>query len=215
MYKEHITYQPKTAVIDLPHNGYVDWLLRSDSIEYLMKVFKTADSPSKEISESMSALLNLRKYTRISDSPWLHIGDGAMARTAQVFALFSKAINYSIDPLLKTPGYLQGLMDEHEIKKVVLFKSGFENVLDFCIPLRYNITCVHAHVDTEEVDKKFPNWTFLYSNPCCYPEKQTFSDDYMHDNNIINIVDKIDLGILSERRRVLIYKKNNPTPKIY
>ncbi len=204
----HITYTPRTAVIDLPHNGYIDWLLRSNSYEGLMRIFKTADSPSKEISESMSALLNMRKFVKISDTPWLHIGDGSMARTASVFAFFSKSENYSIDPLLKTD-ILFDWIAEHNVQRLHLLKSRIEDSDMWILPPTYNITCVHAHVNLEDIDKHCPGWSYLYTNPCCHPNQQTFNNDYMKAKGIITLVDKLDLGISSERRRVVIYKKIN------
>ena len=201
----HITYNSQTAVINLPHYKYVDKVLRSSSYEELMWICMNPDSPTKEISESYGAFSNLKRFTRINDNNWLHIGDGSMARTAAIFTMFSKSENYSIDPNIAIPGKLETWINKHNIKRLYPVKSKYEEA-DLQLD-NYNIVCVHAHVDLEEVDSKFPNWTYLYSNPCCYPQKQSFSDEYMKEHNIVLLLDKIDLGILSERRRVLIYKK--------
>ena len=206
-----ITYNSQTAVIQLPHNNYVDKVLRSTSFEELWPLFINADSPSKEISESYAAFSNMKKICRVSDQTFLHIGDGSMARTAAIFALFSKSANWSIDPQLNMDK-LQAWHKKFGILGVYFEKSKFEDVDVSKIPSEYSIICVHAHVDLMEVNEKFPNWRYLYTNPCCYPAKQTFSENYMRANSIYRIVQKIDLGILSERRVVEVYAKHTPHP---
>jgi len=47
----------------------------------------------------------------------------------------------------------------------------------------------------------------MYVNPCCNPQTQSFTKNYMEENNIIEIVNKLDLGIGSHQRNVFVYKK--------
>lgn len=200
----NLLYKSRTVVVNLPHTRYVDRVLRSDSFEQLRHLFMNADSPAKEISESMGAFNNMRKFINMNNKTWLHIGDGAWGRTAAIFTMYSKSINYSIDPNINF-GRLHGWMYDYKIRGFHPIMSKFQDVSE--PEGGYCITNVHGHVDLKEVDQHFPNWRYLYSNPCCYPSTQTFPDDYMKERGIVCIKDDIDLGILSERRRVLIYKK--------
>ena len=203
----NLIYNNQSATINLPHNRYIDKLLRSDSFEILWKRFIKTKSPTKELSESYAAFSNLKKVCMVRDYRWLHIGDGAHTRTASIFALFSKSINYSIDPKINIDSFTDW-NEKYNISNLYAVKQKFENFeLDFNQP--YGISCVHAHVSLEEVDKKFPHWNILYTNPCCFPLTQTFSNKYMMENGIRKIVDKIDLGIVSHKRQVVIYQKDN------
>jgi len=199
-----ITYNNQSATIALPHNKYVDRVLGSNSFEELWWRFKGADSPSKEISESYAAFSNLKKQCIIKDYSWLHIGDGAYTRTAAIFTFFSKTKNYSVDPLINEERF-HLWREKYDVQNIHISKTKFENFEhDFKSP--YGITCVHAHVDLEDVDKKFPDWAFLYTNACCFPTKQMFSQKYMLENKIIKMIDKYDLGITGHERRIVVYK---------
>jgi len=217
--KQNIVYSNTEATIQLPHYKYVDRVLASNSFEELWWRFKDAESPTKEISESFAALVNLKKVCIIDNSDWLHIGDGAYTRTAAMFAFFSKSFNFSIDPQLNTDKFLYW-KQKYSVKNIWVFKSKFENILNVTIkesqPLidlntfdrkPYSICCVHAHINLEKVDQQFPEWRYLYSNICCLKNYQTFSDKYMRENDIVKIAEGIDLGILSHQREFVIYKK--------
>lgn len=203
----HVTYNSQTAVINLPHNKYVDRVLRSESAPVLLEIFKQVESPSKELSESYAAFHNLKKFVHVGDSEWLHIGDGSMARTAAIFAFFSKGTQSSIDPALNLDKVHEWI-NKYDVERLDIYKSKFEDLYTPKNNRKYNICLVHAHVNVEEVDKKFPNWEYLYTNPCCHEQQQIFSKKYMQDHNIECLLDKIDLGILSDKRRVVIYRKH-------
>lgn len=207
-----VTYNSQTAVIQLPHTLYIDWLLKRNCFEELRELFTDCDAPAKEISESYSAYHQLKKICNIFNLNWLHIGDGSRARTGALFTFLTKSDNISIDPNIRLD-ILQTWNEKWNVIGLDFWNCKFE---DFDIEYlksffdnskKYSITCVHAHVDLEEVDKKFPNWKYLYTSVCCYPSKQKFSKEYMKDNNIIEIVNKLDMGIISERREFAIYKK--------
>ena len=204
-----VTYNSQTAVIQLPHTLYVDWLLKRSCFEELRELFIDCDHPAKEISESYSAYHQLKRICKISNLNWLHIGDGSRARTAALFTFLTKAKNISIDPNIRVD-ILSNWRDKWNVNNFDYYNCKFEN-FDYQenSDKEYSITCVHAHVNLEEVDKKFPNWKYLYTSVCCYPSKQKFNEEYMKDNNIIEIVHKLDMGIISERREIVIYKKLN------
>jgi len=199
-------YNSSSVTVQLPTDKYIDYLMRMNCFEELLELFKDADSPTKELSESCSALKKLKKHTIISDSNWLHIGDGSRARTAALFSLLTKSLNISIDPLIRTD-ILEEWVDKWEVKRFMYEKGKIE---DFKLPKNinsYNITCVHAHVDLHEIDEILPNWNYLYTSICCYPQKQKFSKNYMTNNNIILLENELDLGIKSEKREYAIYEK--------
>jgi len=221
MKDKNITYNNQTAVINLPHHKYADRVLRSNSYEELFWRFKDAESPIKEVTESYAALSNLKKICIISNANWLHIGDGAHTRTAAIFAFFSKENNnFSIDPALNIEKF-DAWQKRYNVSGIIPVKKKFQDFShrDMCELLNtsfiptYNICCVHAHVKVEEVDKQFPYWTYFYTNICCLPAQQSFSEAYMKEHNIVEILRKQDMGILSHQREVIIYKKlkgNNP-----
>jgi hypothetical protein len=204
--QELIRYNSLTAIIQLPKHDYVNWMLKRSCFEELWELFRDCDDPAKEISESYSAYHQLKKICRLDNLKWLHIGDGSRARTAALFTFLTKSENISIDPNIRQD-ILMKWQDKWQVKRMYYLDERFE---DSKIHIdNHSITCVHAHVNLEEVDKKFPNWKYLYSSICCYPNKQKFSKEYMEDNWIIEIVNKLDMNILSERREFVIYKKIN------
>jgi len=224
----NVCYNSQTAIVNLPHSRYIDKVLRSDSFEELWWRFKDADYPSKEISESYAVFSNMKKVCIINNFNWLHIGDGGYTRTAAVFAFFSKTLNISIDPMINVNKFFDW-STTYDVKNIMIEQCKFENLTEENL-LRfinetsvhrndvkgnfqnkpYNIALVHAHVKLDEVDKQFPNWKFLYTNPCCMPQTQIFTKKHMRENNIIEIVNKLDLGISSHQRNVVIYKKLKP-----
>ena len=190
----------------IPTNRYVDRVLTSNSFEVLYNRFKTAESPTKEISESFAAMYNLRKVCRIDDYTWLHIGDGAHCRTAAIFAFFSNSLNYPIDPKIDVDKYTEWV-NKFNVRNIIPFPIKYETLLNPFKDEKIGITCVHAHVKLNEVDKKFPHWNYLYSNVCCHYDQQTFSENYMKQNNIEKILEYHDYGILSKKRFIVVYQK--------
>lgn len=221
MNQTFVEYGAKAVHVLLPSNKYVDKVLRSKSFEELWPRFIDAESPTKEISESYAALFNLKKICNVEANTWLHIGDGGYTRTAAIFAFFTKSLNISIDPALNINKY-EDWWNKVNPKGILAYASMYENLseaeVDTLVKLKmveddkayfpkYSICLVHAHVNIHEVDKHYPNWQYLYTNPCCNPETQMFKEDYMKEHGIVKVVDKLDLAILSDKRRVSIYKK--------
>lgn len=211
MKNDIIQYKQQSGYISIDvktfHWKYADKLLRSRSFEELWHLFKDAESPLKEMTESYAALKHMRSIIAPNHKTFIHIGDGARARTGALFAFHSRSFNISIDPVIHMNKINQwinkyNVFNFHPIDDKYE-KQTFINEIDDPI----NIICVHAHVDLEEMDQKIPAWKYLYSNPCCYYEKQTFSEEYMKNNSIKLIKNTIDWGILSEKREIFIYKK--------
>lgn len=199
-------YNSQTAIIPLPHTGYLDKVLGSASYEELMWRFMDAEHPAKEISESYAAFSTLKRVCRVNHYNWIHIGDGAYTRTAAIFAFFSKSFNYSVDPVLNLEKFNKW-REKWNVLGICPHKGGYETFPEDAVlkDKPYSICCVHAHVKLEEVDKHFPNWHYMYTNPCCFESQQKFSEKYIDENSIRCIVQNQNLGILSERREVCIY----------
>ena len=193
-----------------PTNRYVDRVLTSNSFEELHSRFKNYKRPSKEISESFAAMANLRKVCRVDDYTWLHIGDGPHFCTAAIFAFFSKSCNWSIDPKLDSASFYWW-MGKFNVQNCFPYGFKYEEFSKECSHFiekeKIGITCIHAHVKLNEVDKHFPKWSYLYSNVCCFKDQQTFSEEYMNQNNIQKLLEYDDYGILSEKRHIVIYQK--------
>lgn len=84
--------------VPIPRLTYLKQIMRSDSFDALWPLFKMANDPCKEFTESYAAMHHLRAWQRTPITV-LHIGDGAHARTAALFSFMTKHWNVSIDPV--------------------------------------------------------------------------------------------------------------------
>jgi len=204
--------------IKVPHMKYVDKVLTRHSYEEMMWLFGKSNEPSKEISESYGAFHNLKKVTdlyeeNIQDYDWFHIADGRYTRGAFLFTMMSKSRNISIDPAINME-FVQNIVNKYSIRNFEFYNQRFEDYIadfqgEFRNPKQYGIVCMHAHVDLKEVDRLFPDWTYLLTCPCCFPKKQTFSQKYMAEHGIEEVMRRDDYGILSALREVVIYVKGD------
>lgn len=99
---------------------YLDRLMRRRSFQALWPLFAKAPKPAKEMTESFSALCHLRPLM-LKGRPCrvIHVGDGAHARTAALFALKSEAENISVDPLLNEP-LVEAWRARYEVRRDLL-----------------------------------------------------------------------------------------------
>lgn len=204
-----------TLKIPIIHTRYIDKVLSSNCFEELRHLFINADSPTKEISESFAAyrhIINTIGHKALNDSTVLHIGDGSMCRTGALFTMFSRSTNYSIDPVVAVPKMQKWMLDWN-IKRFSFASITFQEFSEVFWSIDKEtknkpviITCVHAHVDLKEVIKHFPNWSIIYSNPCCYDNQHFENKIFGFQNGIETVVEKEDWGILSEKRKVFVYK---------
>nr|MDA3854957.1 hypothetical protein [Candidatus Woesearchaeota archaeon] len=184
-------------------------LLYMNCFEELWSLFRLAEKPSKELTESYAFIHNMKKILHLKNETIFHIGDGAHARTGIMSSYLTQSVNISIDPQINHN--LELFLTKWNTKYFDYYKGKYEDFTkEFHISAEnYILSCVHAHVNLEDVVKVFPNWTYLYSNICCLPEQQTFSKKFLMENNIDVVVDKLDFGILSPERHIVIYKNNN------
>ena len=188
---------------------YINSFLSKHCSSELQSLICQSKNPLKEISESYGAYKNLAPFIDIKnrDHAYLCIGDGSLCITGAMFAFLTKGQPVSIDPLVNFDK-LDYWTDFHHVKNFIYSKNRFEDFDPENLgSIKYTIVCVHAHVNLELVNKKFPNWDYLYTNPCCKRDTQTFTLQYQKENSISCVVCGRDANILSDKNEVLIYKK--------
>jgi hypothetical protein len=180
-----------------------------------MELFSQASNPYKEITESMSAYKNMKEFIDIKDpkETYIMIGDGSLALTAALFVFLTEGDAISIDPKLNLKRVC--LWREREkTRKIYFCQTRFQDFAEnneHYIPINiekdpYNLICVHAHVNLEELHRSLPNWKYLFTNPCCDLHAQTFSVQYQKSHNIATVKAGFDTENLSPRNMVFIYE---------
>jgi hypothetical protein len=195
-------------------NVYVREYLKKECSSDLQYLVSTLNNPAKEISESMAAVCHIRKFINPNGNMnYIVIGDGFRCLTGAFLAFLTKGSVWSIDPAINQR-IVQSWMND---RNVLRFKPIQKRVQDIQIKnLDKNpvtIVLVHAHVSTYQVIEKFPNWRFIYVNPCCYQETQLLSISYQNKYGIQCIYAGIDENIASEKNQVFIYHNNMKFPK--
>jgi hypothetical protein len=156
-----------------PNSKYLDRLMRRNSFAALWPLFAKGMRPAKEMTESYSALHHLRPYLQQQPCRVLHIGDGAHARTAALFALKTKAHNISVDPLLNLR-LVERWRTEYGIRQLKFCKARVHEVaerLNALPEMPVLVTFVHAHVAVDEVLARL-RWDVAFSLACCLPGHQ-------------------------------------------
>jgi hypothetical protein len=180
-----------TAPVAEGGSEYLDRLMRRNCFEALWPLFAKADRPAKEMTESFSALVHLRPYLRGREPVRVvHVGDGAHARTAAMFALKTRAHNISVDPELNLK-----LTEEWSVRfgieRFERHKARIQDVaqeLNALPPARTLVTFVHAHVDVDFVLSRL-QWHAAFTLACCVPGKQLSRRHVAsegHDYNVLS-----------------------------
>jgi hypothetical protein len=179
-----------------PNSHYLDRLMRRNSFAALWPLFAKATRPAKELTESYSALEHLRPFLPpAGPCRVLHIGDGAHARTAALFALKTRAENISVDPCLNLP-LLESWTREHGICRLSWRKATIEQVADElnALPsMPVLVTCVHAHLPVDDVLDQL-RWDVAFTLACCVPGHQL-------SRRYAPFAEGSDPSVLSEGRR--------------
>lgn len=185
----------------IPRYSYIKQLMRSNSFPWLLERFQCAQDPVKEFTESYAALHHLRPWQR-HQCIVLHIGDGAHARTAALFALMSKHVNVSVDPIVNVQA-VNKWRERHDVKRFMWAEVKVEDFeLEWWADVALNsnrkllFTFVHAHVDVNAVLSRIPrdSWWAAYTNACCFPSMQLGSGGEIQE----------DWAILSPKRQYKI-----------
>jgi hypothetical protein len=157
-----------------PNGDYLDRLMRRESFSALWPLFAKATKPAKELTESFAALEHLRPLmTGSAPCRVIHIGDGAHARTAALFAIKTKAENISVDPVMNVE-LVEAWQAEYGIFGMSIHKSTVEDLFDHlnALPkMRVLLTFVHAHVGVDRILDRL-KWDAAFTLACCQPGKQ-------------------------------------------
>jgi len=158
-----------------PSGGdYLDRLMRRASFEAVWPLFAKAPRPAKELTESFSALEHLRPFMpKGQPCRVIHVGDGAHARTAAMFALKTEAENISVDPLINEP-LVTAWRERFGVRRFSWHKAAILDVaeqLNALPALPVLVTVVHAHVAVDAVLSRL-RWDFAYTLACCLPGHQ-------------------------------------------
>ena len=153
---------------------YLDRLMRRASFAALWPLFAKGERPAKEMTESFSALEHLRPFLP-AEGPCrvVHVGDGAHARTAALFALKTKSENVSIDPVLNVP-LVEEWRDRYEIRRFTFEKARIQDAaerLNALPRMPTFVTFVHAHVSVDAALAAL-RWDAAFTLACCVPGKQ-------------------------------------------
>lgn len=180
--------------------GYLDRLMRRDSFEALWPLFAKATKPAKEMTESFSALQHLRPFIP-EGGPCrvIHVGDGAHARTAAMFALKTKTENVSVDPLINT-ALVGDWQSRFGVRRMSWRKSRIEDVaaeLNALPKMTVLVTFVHAHVHVDRVLDTL-RWDAAFSLACCLPGHQLTTTRSPRASGR-------DMNVLSADRRYEVY----------
>jgi len=195
-------YRAVAAAID---GNYLDRLMRRQSFAALWPLFAKATKPAKEMTESFSALEHLRPLMNlVGPSRVIHVGDGAHARTAALFAVKTEAENISVDPLINE-ALVQAWRDEFGIQRFAWRKARIADEaerLNALGPSPVFVTFVHAHVHVDEVLEGL-RWDAAFTLACCLPGYQLSQRPTPHAHGE-------DAGVLSEHRtyQVLVNPKS-------
>ena len=157
-----------------PNGDYLDRLMRRESFQALWPLFAKATKPAKELTESFSALEHLRPLlTKQGPCRVIHVGDGAHARTAALFALKTEADNISVDPSLNV-ALVEAWRARFGVRRLSWHKARIQQVaeqLNALPPMPVFVTFVHAHVHVDEILDQL-QWDAAYTLACCVPGHQ-------------------------------------------
>lgn len=179
-------------------NDYIKWLLNSRSAPLSLPYFLPNKNATKEITESVGCFMAAKEIDYPLDKSIVIVaGDGIAPRTGAIFALYSKAVVHSIDPLLRPKA-------EHQFQLENIFgyaKKG-EDVKVDCGGKRVLIVLPHSHCPMPEAVKIPFNYSRMdiVNLPCCVPVPGKF---LTKENSARIYVDK---NILSGKNMIYIWE---------
>lgn len=176
--------------------------MRRESFEALWPLFSHATKPAKEMTESFSALVHLRPWMESQTAcRVIHVGDGAHARTAALFALKSRSENISVDPLLNEK-LVAAWQDTYKVRGLSFKRARIEDEVDRLNQLPempVAVTFVHAHVNVDRVLLAL-KWDVAFTLSCCVPGKQLTRAH-------VPTLEGDDWGVLSQHRHFQVLQR--------
>jgi hypothetical protein len=179
--------------IPVPRHQYVNNVMRASCFEELWWLYKAATEPLKELSESYAAHRWLAGW-RKRPMTVIHVGDGARALTAAMFAFMTPHLNLAIDPLINEQ-QVSSWRDRFDVQRFDYFKGRVEDYPLEQLPGPLLFTFVHAHVDVDRILARVPGrWLAAYTLACCSPASQLG-----HDHHTLE--EGEDWNVLSSQRQ--------------
>ena len=133
----------------------------------------------KEMSESVGCLMAAMNIDApLKDARVIVVGDGVKPRTGAVFALFTKAIVHSIDPLMRTA--LLGLRVEGgglpNLDRLSCHTSKGQDMKINCAGERVLVVLPHSHCPMQDAAEIPYNYSRLdiINLPCCVAVPDNF-----------------------------------------
>lgn len=190
-------------------NHYLSEYLKLKCSGQLQGLFSMSANPYKEITESMGAWINMREYINPKDEnhSYFFIGDGSLCLTCALFAFMTKGKCFSVDPVINVKKVMEW-SEREQANRFIAYKQKYQDIGMSKTVTGYDLILVHAHVKLEELADYFPNWRYLYTNPCCNLLDQTFSVQYQQENAVSVLKTGYDKSNLSPKNMVFIYKNN-------
>lgn len=160
--------------VPYPRTSYLKQVMRSDAFDALWPLYRKAHDPAKEFTESYAAHVHLGAW-RGQPLKVLHVGDGAHARTAALFAYMTRHDNIAIDPAIDE-NVIGSWKQCFAVQRFGWFRGRIEDYPLEEVEGPVLVTFVHAHVDTDAVLRRLGDrWMAAYTNACCKPGQQLSS----------------------------------------
>jgi len=152
---------------------YLDEFFRSKCAPDVLPYFQ-CDNPTKEITESMSALVHARKILGYESSMRKDViclipGDGVLPRTGALVAHKTKWNVLSIDPIMNIEKFVNMNL-KHWVERLTVERSQIENTIYKEIPCTVGvILMVHSHASIKHALKilRPRDRVIIVSIPCC------------------------------------------------
>lgn len=162
-------------------NKYHAEFLSSFTSENVVGLFSRYNQAPKEITESWGILTAAKKYIpNLNDHIVVVVGDGCSPRTGALFAYYTRAEVYSIDPLHNLEHWADHSQKQagmgFPIQRLTPHKGKIEDFLIDCEGKPLLVVWPHSHAPMTA--KSFQNYSRRsdIALPCCNPLPKGFAD---------------------------------------
>ncbi|MDD4996375.1 MAG: hypothetical protein PHW15_02815 [Patescibacteria group bacterium] len=185
-------------------NKYVKRFVESFASENIIGLFSRYPNAYKEISESWALLEAAKKHVgNINDSIVIVIGDGASPRTGAIFAYFTKANVFSIDPNFNILHWIEHYDKQMKMgytpQRLKLFKLKASEVKINCFNKQCIVIWPHSHAPMNDFNVLNALTRIDIALPCCIP----IPNNWMTIPHIVFD----DINIISPKRTIHIWKE--------